>query len=373
MVVSIIIPAYNSEKFIRRCLDSVVNQIYKNIEIIVVDDASTDNTEKIIKEYAEKDNRIRPFYSSENKGVSFSRNIGLKASTGEYIMFVDSDDELTKDAIRRMVDIANKYNSDYVDSYQIIKYAKNNKEYMFTEFKLPKKHLVLGSIENNPKIINMYMYIKGKLIKKNLINDLLFDESLKIYEDLVFEQTIKSKVRNYVMINKPIYVYYEREDSLVNSLGKKHECYLQASKLVKEIYKNYDINIKNIVESMLFQNGILTLFTKVIKNNDPTAHAEVVAIREACKKLNTYDLSNYILYTSCEPCPMCLSAIIWANIKEVYYGCTKEDAGNIGFRDDIIYDYLKGNNKDLICLKQLDREECLETFKRYSEENGTIY
>lgn len=70
---------------------------------------------------------------------------------------------------------------------------------------------------------------------------------------------------------------------------------------------------------------------------------------------------------------MCLSAIIWANIKEVYYGCTKEDAGEIGFRDDIIYDYLKENNKDLICLKQLDREECLETFKRYSEENGTIY
>ena len=85
---------------------------------------------KIIKEYAEKDNRIRPFYSSENKGVSFSRNIGLKASTGEYIMFVDSDDELTKDAVRRMVDIANKYNSDYVDSYQIIKYTKNNKEYI---------------------------------------------------------------------------------------------------------------------------------------------------------------------------------------------------------------------------------------------------
>ena len=111
----------------------------------------------------------------------------------------------------------------------------------------------------------------------------------------------------------------------------------------------------------------------VLKNNDPTAHAEVTAIRKACEKLETYDLSNYILYTSCEPCPMCLSAIIWANIKEVYYGCTKEDAGNIGFRDDIIYDYLKGNNKDLICLKQLDREECLKTFKKYSEENGTIY
>ena len=122
-------------------------------------------------------------------------------------------------------------------------------------------------------------------------------------------------------------------------------------------------------EGIIISNGN----NKVIKNNDPTAHAEVVAIREACKKLNTYDLSEYILYTSCEPCPMCLSAIIWANIKEVYYGCTKEDAGNIGFRDDIIYDYLKGNNKDLIHLTHLDREECLKTFEEYQKKSGVIY
>ena len=112
---------------------------------------------------------------------------------------------------------------------------------------------------------------------------------------------------------------------------------------------------------------------QVIKNNDPTAHAEIVAIREACKKLNTYDLSDYILYTSCEPCPMCLSAIIWANIKEVYYGCTKEDAGEIGFRDDMIYDYLKGNKSNLIDLKKMDRDECLEVFKKYKETDGIIY
>lgn len=112
---------------------------------------------------------------------------------------------------------------------------------------------------------------------------------------------------------------------------------------------------------------------KVIKNTDPTAHAEIVAIRNACKKLKTYDLSEYILYTSCEPCPMCLSAIIWANIKHVYYGCTKKDAGEIGFRDDMIYEYLKGKNKELIKLEELDRQECLKIFKKYTEENGTIY
>ena len=112
---------------------------------------------------------------------------------------------------------------------------------------------------------------------------------------------------------------------------------------------------------------------KVLKNNDPTAHAEIVAIREACKKLNTYDLKDYILYTSCEPCPMCLSAAIWANIKTIYYGCTKEDANSIGFRDDIIYDYLKGENKNLVKLENIDREECLKTFEKYNKENGTIY
>ena len=111
----------------------------------------------------------------------------------------------------------------------------------------------------------------------------------------------------------------------------------------------------------------------VLANNDPTAHAEVTVIREACNKLGTYDLSGYILYTSCEPCPMCLSAIIWANITEVYYACTKEDAGKIGFRDDIIYEYLEGKNKDLIELKQINREECINLFEEYEKNNKVIY
>lgn len=112
---------------------------------------------------------------------------------------------------------------------------------------------------------------------------------------------------------------------------------------------------------------------KVIKEKDPTAHAEIVAIREACKKLNTYDLSDCVLYTSCEPCPMCLSAIIWANIKEVYYACTKEDAGEIGFKDDAIYDFIRGKNKELLNLKQIDRDECIKTFETYKKNGGVIY
>ena len=120
-------------------------------------------------------------------------------------------------------------------------------------------------------------------------------------------------------------------------------------------------------------NIISVANNQVLKNNDPTAHAEVQAIREACKKLNTHDLSGYILYTSCEPCPMCLSAIIWANIKEVYYACTRKDAGEIGFRYDSIYEFLETNNKSLLDEKQIDREDCIHLFNEYKKLNGEIY
>ena len=105
----------------------------------------------------------------------------------------------------------------------------------------------------------------------------------------------------------------------------------------------------------------------VLANNDPTAHAEVMAIRDACKNINSYDLSGCELYTSCYPCPMCLSAIIWSNIKVVYYGNTKEDAARIGFRDDFIYEYIKGNNENVIEMHHVESEEALEVFRKFKE------
>ena len=117
-------------------------------------------------------------------------------------------------------------------------------------------------------------------------------------------------------------------------------------------------------------------YNNVLTSNDPTAHAEVMAIREACKNINSYDLSGCELYTTCYPCPMCLSAIIWANINKVYYGNTKEDASMIGFRDDFIYDFIKNNNSDsnVLELKNIDRDETIKTFNNYKEkQDKTIY
>lgn len=113
----------------------------------------------------------------------------------------------------------------------------------------------------------------------------------------------------------------------------------------------------------------------VLRDNDPTAHAEVNAIRAACRQIGSYDLSGCVLYTTAYPCPMCLSAIIWANIKKVYFGCRPQDAEAIGFRDDFIYRFIekKCADQDILDLAELDRAECLELFNEYQQMNKTIY
>ena len=116
----------------------------------------------------------------------------------------------------------------------------------------------------------------------------------------------------------------------------------------------------------------------VLMNNDPTAHAEIMAIRDACKTLETYDLTGCEIYTSCYPCPMCLSAIIWANIKTIYYGNTKIDAANIGFRDDFIYEFIDklSSSKpiDNIKLVMIDHDETIKSFHEYeNKKDKKIY
>ncbi len=103
----------------------------------------------------------------------------------------------------------------------------------------------------------------------------------------------------------------------------------------------------------------------VISTNDPTAHGEMVAIRAACDSLKTFDLSGCELYTTSQPCPMCMSAIIWANIKKVYYGCTVQDANRIGFRDEHILNFLNNgcNDPSILELESVDKTQCLKAFE----------
>ncbi len=138
-----------------------------------------------------------------------------------------------------------------------------------------------------------------------------------------------------------------------------------------------ELSEKNVLESLggpfgavIVKNGeiIAQSGNKVTSSNDPTAHAEVSAIRLACTALNTFDLSGCVVYTSCEPCPMCLSAIYWARISKIYYANTKTDAGNIGFDDKFIYDELeKPMELRSLPIKQMMRDEALQAFKLWEQ------
>jgi tRNA(Arg) A34 adenosine deaminase TadA len=112
---------------------------------------------------------------------------------------------------------------------------------------------------------------------------------------------------------------------------------------------------------------------KVTFSNDPTAHAEIVAIREACKKLNTFNLSSCDLYASCEPCPMCLSAIYWSHVDNIFYANTREDAKKISFDDSLIYSEISKKNEDRkIPIKQMLRDEALKAFEIWNKKTDKI-
>lgn len=113
----------------------------------------------------------------------------------------------------------------------------------------------------------------------------------------------------------------------------------------------------------------------VLRDHDPTAHAEINAIRQAARVLGTHDLSGCVLYTTCYPCPMCMGAVLWANIREIVYGCRPSDADAIGFRDDFMYEFLKSGRirTEVVTITEKYREECLRLFEEYKEKNHTLY
>lgn len=148
------------------------------------------------------------------------------------------------------------------------------------------------------------------------------------------------------------------------------DAYMKAA--IDEAYKGIGIKDGGPFGAVVVKEGkiIARGHNKVVSSHDPTAHAEIVAIREAAKVLMRFDLSDCELYTTCEPCPMCYSAIHWARIGRVIYGATRSDAAEIGFDDKLLYDFLSGNKEDTeLSLEQHGRKECLEVFKEYEKDS----
>ncbi len=144
---------------------------------------------------------------------------------------------------------------------------------------------------------------------------------------------------------------------------------------VKYAYEGMRNNHGGPFGAVIVRNGEIIAHgnNQVTSSNDPTAHAEIVAIRMAAKKLNTFDLSDCEIYSTCEPCPMCFAAIHWARISKLFYGCTREDAAKIGFDDELIYNVIKGLEKNPpVELIQIDRDSCIKPFEEWEEKSDKI-
>lgn len=218
-LISIIVPVYNMEKYIDKCINSIINQTYKNIEIIIVDDGSTDKSSKIIDKYKKIDKRIK-FYHKKNGGLADARNYGLEKATGEYIGFVDSDDYIENNMYEKLYNNLIKYKADIsVVNYNLVyekdfNYKKNFKE-------ISDKLIILNKMETIKLLLDdnkFGNYAWNKLYKRELFNNIKYPVGRKM-EDLGTTYKIIEKCNRIVYDPIPLYNYLQRNNSIVNTIN----------------------------------------------------------------------------------------------------------------------------------------------------------
>ena len=216
-LVSVIVPVYNVEKYLNRCIDSIINQTYSQLEIILVDDGSTDESPAICDEYAKKDKRIKVIHK-KNRGLSDARNCGLDNSAGNYICFIDSDDYVDTNMIEYMHKSLSKNNSDIVICDYIIFDENNEIKNSFTKTLFSVTDNKFDYMFNEYKLLTVIQW--NKLFKREIFDNLRF-ETGKIHEDefIICKELESAKKITYDLF--PLYHYYRRNNSIMGVVNKK--------------------------------------------------------------------------------------------------------------------------------------------------------
>lgn len=231
--ISIIVPIYNCEKYVDKCIKSILNQTYKNYEILLIDDGSTDNSYSICKNYEEKYASVRVFHKN-NGGVSSARNYGLEKAIGNYILFVDSDDTIHKKHCELLLENLIKYDADMSSNAISI----NEYDLSLGNPKLISKDDALYKVLFD---MNFFGYPVNKLYKKSIINQeqiLNFDEKIHWGEDLLFNVNYILRCKRIVQDYNKTYYYYQNEESRTNksNLDKKSLSLLESCSILTEVY-----------------------------------------------------------------------------------------------------------------------------------------
>ena len=266
--VSIIVPCYNVEKYLERCLDSIIQQTEDNIEIICIDDGSQDNTKNILEQYKNNDSRIH-LILTQNGGAASARNLGIKEATGEYIMFVDSDDYIDKNMVKDMYESAINNNIDIIRCNRYDVYPNKNikierkplwKENHIIHKDKFKEEVYIDFLKRARLTSSWMMLIKTELIKKN---EILFNEKLKVDEDVVFSMQIFTQADSFMYLPKAYYFYIRHGQGLSAKgidLQARVESRKRHAQLIKQYMKQWGISDEELLIEKIAFIGIYTAF-----------------------------------------------------------------------------------------------------------------
>ena len=284
-LISVIVPVYNVEDYIEKCLDSIINQTYNNLQIIIVDDGSPDDSGKICDDYAKKDSRITVLHK-ENGGVSFARNIGLQNATGNWVTFVDSDDWIKNDYIEQLLKIAKQDNADVVlcgynrvnnTARQEINATGGKDTFSLSEYLIKTLNPQTG-----------FGFCHMKLIKKDCIQNLRFDENLVVGEDALFNMQLSKNIKKAVFYKKALYNYRNNSNSVVKRYDDNYaKKYLESMKKCKEyITSNYtDSKIKQNYYNYVAYHVMLVAVNYCFHPENKNKH-KIKLLKEIC----SYDI-----------------------------------------------------------------------------------
>lgn len=292
IVVSVIIPAYNAEKYIAFCLDSIISQTHKNLEIIVVDDGSTDNTGKICDEYSAKDSRIKVIHQ-KNKGLSGARNAALDIMSGEYVTFVDSDDFISADYTKRLLELCIENNSQIsachafdVSNHKIIQPDINHSEQTVSALKL---------LENTFILQPYYDTVISKLFHNSIFREIRFPVGI-IHEDSYIIFDLIEKSQNITFTTEHLYYYYLSPNSIMRSdfSVKRFDMLLSYEKKLEVLERNNCVkSINMLYRSYLYTVAQMIGQTKYCDDFSPTFKKEKIKeLRKKYKELKKANKDN---------------------------------------------------------------------------------
>lgn len=243
--VSIIIPLYNASEYIDRCLTSVINQTYKDFEVLCVDDCSSDNSVSIVQKFADSDSRVKLLHTNENSGAAKARNVGLDNVTGDFVYFIDADDWICDDYLEKMVNtIMDKNVNVVVNKNLYIEKNGHTLNYSHPGYQKLKENTFIEASEN---IENIFWVVWNKIYRRSFIEKyhFRFPENCPIAEDMVFQYMLFAYAGQIYYFDGPYYHYQKWDGSVSNAIDRGFG-HITAFEIIYNFYKDHDMLDRNI-------------------------------------------------------------------------------------------------------------------------------